>query len=118
VAWFETGAAATIGSSLRAIHTLSIECHFAALGIIGDENTGGALPSSRARYIAMATQHRFKKFQKLEKRLAKEALRLREEVRNTPAGAEREKLIRRAERAEAAWQMSEWLRSPGLRPLT
>ena len=51
-----------------------------------------------------------------EKRLAEEAARLRKEAQGTPAGIERERLIRRARQAETASHMSAWLRSPGLQP--
>ena len=51
-----------------------------------------------------------------ERRLAEEAARLRKEAQGTPAGIERERLIRRARQAETASHMSAWLRSPGLQP--
>ena len=51
----------------------------------------------------------------LEEGLAKQALRLREEARGTPPGVARERLIRLARQAETGAQISEWLRSPGLR---
>jgi hypothetical protein len=52
----------------------------------------------------------------LEERLAEEAKRLRAEAKLLPPGAARDALIRRARQAEIGSQMSEWLRSPGLRP--
>lgn len=52
----------------------------------------------------------------LETRLAAEAKRLREEARLLPPGAAREEMLRKARQAETGSQMSEWLRSPGLRP--
>lgn len=52
----------------------------------------------------------------LEIRLSKEAKRLREEAKTLPPGAKRDELIRRARQAETGSHMSEWLRSPGLRP--
>jgi predicted trehalose synthase len=52
------------------------------------------------------------------KRLANEAQRLRKEAEGTPPGVERERLIRRARRAETASQIGEWLNSPGLKPPT
>jgi hypothetical protein len=51
----------------------------------------------------------------LEDRLADEAKQLREEANNLRPGAEREQLLRRARQAETGAQMSEWLRSSGLR---
>jgi len=61
-------------------------------------------------------RHRFKQTQSLEQRLAEEAKRLRAEAKLLPPGAVRDELIRRARQAETGSHMSEWLRSPGLRP--
>jgi hypothetical protein len=61
-------------------------------------------------------RRRFKQTQSLEERLAKEAKRLRAEAKLLPPGAARDELIRRARHAETGSHMSEWLRSPGLRP--
>ena len=61
-------------------------------------------------------RRRFKQTQSLEERLAKEAKRLRAEAKLLPPGAARDELIRRAPHAETGSHMSEWLRSPGLRP--
>ena len=63
----------------------------------------------------MQTQQRrrFKQTQSLEQRLAEEAQRLREEAQAASPGYDRERLIRRAEQAEAALHMNEWLSSPG-----
>jgi hypothetical protein len=52
----------------------------------------------------------------LEDRLAEEAKRLREEAKLLKPSAARDALIRRARQAETGAHMSEWLRSPGLRP--
>ncbi|MGY3691134.1 hypothetical protein ACVIGA_001214 [Bradyrhizobium sp. USDA 3240] len=51
----------------------------------------------------------------LEERLNIEAQRLRKEAWGTPPGVERSRLIRKARLAETASQLSDWLRSPGLR---
>jgi hypothetical protein len=51
----------------------------------------------------------------LEERLADEAKRLRGEARLLLPGAVREQLLRKARQAETGSQVSEWLRSPGLR---
>jgi hypothetical protein len=59
---------------------------------------------------------RFKQTQSLEIRLAEESKRLREEAKLLPPGPVREELLRRARQAETGSHMSEWLRSPGLRP--
>jgi hypothetical protein len=61
-------------------------------------------------------RRRFKQTQSLEERLAEEAKRLRAEAKLLPPGAARDQLIRRAREAETSSHMSEWLRSPGLRP--
>jgi hypothetical protein len=52
----------------------------------------------------------------LEERLAEEAKRLREEAKLLPPGAGREALLRKARQCDTGSHMSEWLRSPGLRP--
>jgi hypothetical protein len=52
----------------------------------------------------------------LEERLAEEAKRLREEAKRLPLGAAREDALRGTRRAETGSHISEWLRSPGLRP--
>jgi hypothetical protein len=59
---------------------------------------------------------RFQQSDILEVRLADEARRLRKEAQGTPARIERDRLLRRARQAETGAHMSEWLRSPGLRP--
>jgi len=61
-------------------------------------------------------RRRFNQTQSLEERLAEEAKRLRAEAKLLPPGAARDALIRRARQAEIGSHMSEWLRSPGLRP--
>jgi hypothetical protein len=64
----------------------------------------------------MLKRRHFKQTIALEERLADEARRLRKEAEGTPPGAERERLIRKAEQAETASHMTEWLTSPGLQP--
>jgi predicted trehalose synthase len=64
----------------------------------------------------MQERHRSKQSAQLEERMAEEAVRLRKQAQGTPPGVERERLIRRARQAETAAQLSEWLRSSGLRP--
>ncbi|WP_249169786.1 hypothetical protein [Bradyrhizobium liaoningense] len=61
-------------------------------------------------------RRRFKQTRSLEQRLAEEAERLRAEAKALPPGAKREHMLRRARQAETGSHMSEWLRSPGLRP--
>jgi hypothetical protein len=64
----------------------------------------------------MTTRRRFNQTVSLEERLAQEAERLREQAKKLPHGAERETLLRKARQAETGSHMSEWLRSPGLKP--
>jgi hypothetical protein len=66
----------------------------------------------------MTERRRFKQTSPLEKRLAEQAKRLREEAKARPAGAQREELLRRARQAEIGVQMTEWLTPPGLRAST
>jgi hypothetical protein len=61
-------------------------------------------------------RRRFNQTQSLEMRLSEEAKRLREEAKLLRPGALRDELIRKAEQAETGAHISEWLRSPGLRP--
>ena len=61
-------------------------------------------------------RRRFKQNRSLEERLAEEAKRLREEAKSLPPGAQREALLSKARQAETGSHMSEWLRSPELRP--
>ena len=58
----------------------------------------------------------FQQTQSLEVRLSEEAKRLREEAKLLPPGAQREELINKARQAETASHLTEWLKSPGLRP--
>jgi hypothetical protein len=41
---------------------------------------------------------------------------LRQQAEGLPASVRRDELIRKARQAEAAAHISEWLKSPGLRP--
>jgi hypothetical protein len=61
-------------------------------------------------------RRRFIQNQSLEERLTEEANRLRAEAKLLPSGAVRDELIRRARQCEIGSHMSEWLRSPELRP--
>jgi hypothetical protein len=66
---------------------------------------------------AMSQQRRrFKHSQTFEEQLAEEARRFREAAEELPEGIRRELLLLRARQAETASHVSEWLRSPGLRP--
>lgn len=64
----------------------------------------------------MLKRHRFKQSVTLEERLDMEAIRLREEAKALPQGVKREDLLRKARQCETGAHVSEWLRSPGLRP--
>jgi hypothetical protein len=64
----------------------------------------------------MQRRRRFKQTTPLGQRLIEEARRLRKEAQGTPAGIERERLIRKARQTETAAHMEEWLTSPGRRP--
>jgi len=61
-------------------------------------------------------RRRIRQNESLEKRLAEEAKRLKEDAKKLPPGPAREELLRRASQAEAGSHMSEWLQSAGLRP--
>jgi len=61
-------------------------------------------------------RRRFKQTMSLEERLAEEARLLGEEAESLPHGPVREAALRRARQAETGSHLSEWLRSPGLRP--
>jgi hypothetical protein len=64
----------------------------------------------------MNQRRSFKQRASLEYRLSQEAMRLREQARLLRPGGEREDAIRKARQAEVGAHISEWLRSPGLRP--
>jgi hypothetical protein len=51
-----------------------------------------------------------------KQRLSDEAAKFRNEALDKPPGVERERLIRRAQNAESASQVSGWLSSRGLQP--
>jgi hypothetical protein len=61
-------------------------------------------------------EERLSELNSLEERLSEEAKRLREEAKLLPPEAKRDELIRKARQADTGSHMSEWLRSPGLRP--
>jgi hypothetical protein len=63
-------------------------------------------------------RRRFREAEPLEDRLSKEAKRLREEARLLPPGLARELTLRKARQAETAAHLTDWLRSPGLKPPT
>ena len=70
------------------------------------------------RRFKQSLEKRLSELNSLEERLSEEAKRLREEAKSLPPGAKRDELIRKARQADTGSHMSEWLRSPGLRPPT
>jgi hypothetical protein len=60
----------------------------------------------------MAQRRNFKGRLPLDQRLGEQAKRLRKEAQGTPAGVERDKLIRLAQQAETAAKMDECPRTP------
>jgi len=64
----------------------------------------------------MQKRRRFKQTQPLEARLAAEAKRLREQAQMLPHGRLRDAVERKAIQVEAAYEVSELLRSPGSSP--
>ena len=61
-------------------------------------------------------RRRVKQTRSLEVRMAEQAAKLKEQAGQLPAGAERERLLRRARIAETGAHLSDWIQSPGLRP--
>lgn len=59
-----------------------------------------------------------KQVRTLETRLAEEAQRLRDVAKLLPPGPARDAVLRKADQAETAAHMMEWLSSPGLKPPT
>lgn len=86
------------------------------LAAICDENAGSASALLEQGSSVMTKRRRFKQTRSLEERLAEEAQRLREEARPLPHGPLREQVIRKARQCETGSHMSDWLRSPGLKP--
>jgi hypothetical protein len=63
-----------------------------------------------------AVERYFKQRLSLEKRMTEEAKLLRAQAALLRPGVVRDTTVRRARQAETGSQISEWLRSPGLRP--
>lgn len=66
----------------------------------------------------MQRRRRFEQIDPLNRCLAAEATRLREEAKCTPSGIERERLLRQARQVETVSHISAWLNSPGLKAPT
>jgi hypothetical protein len=54
--------------------------------------------------------------QPLDKRLALEAIKLKETAKSLKPGARRQTLLRKAREAEIAASITAWISSPGLKP--
>jgi hypothetical protein len=63
-------------------------------------------------------RRRFQQNMSLEDRLADEAKRLHAQADLLPPGVQRDAIERKARQAETGAHLSDWLRSPGLRPPT
>jgi hypothetical protein len=66
----------------------------------------------------MKKRSRFKQSQSLKDRLASFAKGVKEKASRLPPGPEKEELLRKARRADAASHLDEWVNSPGLQPPT
>jgi hypothetical protein len=86
--------------------------------VIGDENASCAPASLEQGAAPMQRRRRFKQIDPLNRCLAEEATRLRDEAKCTPSGIERERLLRQARQVETVSHISEWLNSPGLKAPT
>ena len=74
------------------------------------------LPFTEVVKESVMQRRRFNEITPWDQRLDEQAARLHQEAENTPAGFERENLIRRARHAETTAHLHEWLTSPGLQP--
>ena len=61
----------------------------------------------------MLKRRRFKQTEALEVRLARESESLHEEAERLPLGVERERILRKMQQVDVAFEIIEWLRSPG-----
>jgi hypothetical protein len=66
------------------------------------------------RMRAVQQRRRFKQSTTLKDRLSVEAAGWREEATRLPPGAPRDAALRKAKQADAAAEIEDWLRSPGL----
>ena len=86
------------------------------MAVIGDENANALPPSSSEKQRMVVKRHRFKQSQPLEQRLAQDTAQLREKAEALPPGGAREQIFRRITQNEAASDLCEMLRPPGLQP--
>jgi hypothetical protein len=61
-------------------------------------------------------RRRFKQMEPLQDRLASFAKNIREKASLLPQGPEKDKLLRKARRADTASHLDDWANSPGLQP--
>ncbi|WP_083519198.1 hypothetical protein [Bradyrhizobium jicamae] len=64
----------------------------------------------------MQKRRRFEHASTLEERLAEDTTQLREQAKTLKPGPTRDHVLRRIRQNETASHLSEWLRSPGLKP--
>ena len=64
----------------------------------------------------MFERRRFKELPPLQERLADFAKQASESAETLPAGPERDGLLKKAKKAQAAKDMDAWANSPGLQP--
>jgi hypothetical protein len=70
------------------------------------------LPTKELPSLPVKRRSRFKQTLPLEERLALQARHDRDRARALPPGTERDELLRHAERAESASQLTAWLAAP------
>ena len=64
----------------------------------------------------MLKRRRFKQTQSLSERLVQNVEHLKAQLATLPPGLERDHIIRRIRQNEAAANIDQWLKSPGLQP--
>lgn len=79
---------------------------------IGDENAGRAPANPEGMEQRMHRHRRIQQSETRQIRLAQAAVRLRQQATGTLPRIKRVRLIRRAQQADTASQMNEWLSSP------
>jgi hypothetical protein len=84
------------------------------LAFVGEVNAFHSAPAFDGKERSMIRRRRFKQSDRLEDRLAAEAIRLHEEANTMEPGAARDDVLRKARQAETGSHMSEWLRSADL----
>jgi hypothetical protein len=78
------------------------------------ENAGCAPAQFLEEKRMILRRRRFKQITTLKDRLVANAAQWREEAKLLPPGAVRDAVLRKARQADAAADIDEWLRSPGL----